>query len=1606
MPKQPMQHIKGYELRQQIGTGGFGEVHLAYQPSIGREVAVKIITPQYANHPDFIRRFETEAQTISRLEHPFIIPLHDYWRGPDGAYLVMRYLRGGSLLDALKQGAFELESAMRLVEQISSALALAHRNGVIHRDLKPENILMDEDGNAYLADFGIAKVYANPGGHTAEDTILGSPDYLAPEQAHSEPVTPRTDIYSFGVVLYELLAGQHPFPNISTVERMYKHINEPLPALKNLSPDMLDAVNEVIQKATAKNPAHRYPDALAFATAFREAAAISPTEAGASLIEQLTLREHEILGLIVEGKSNGEIAQDLHIALATVKWHIKQLYKKLRVRNRVQAIVRARELDLIVPDSGEWEASRAVSTTVLPLLLEAENPYKGLRAFQAADARDFFGREKITEKLVKRMAEKDYAARFLAVIGPSGSGKSSLVKAGLMTALLRGDLPGSDRWFIVDMMPGDRPVDELEVALTRIAANQSANLHEHLSRDENGLLRVAGLILPDDDSELVVIVDQFEEVFTLVEDEDARQHFLGLIHAAVSAPRSRIRVIVTLRADFYDRPLHYPDFGDLMRNRMETVLPLSAEELQRAIVKPAERIGVKFEDGLAAAIIDDVLYQPGALPLLQYALTELFERRDNRHLTRAAYQEIGGTVGALAKRADELLAEYDADGQELIRQMFLRLVTLGEGTEDTRRRVARAELMAIANGHADLMDDIISTFADYRLFALDHDPASRTPTVEVAHEAILREWEQLRGWLNESRDDVRMQRQLAAKAAEWHAHEQDKSDLLRGRRLEQLEEWATVTALTMTADERTFLEASVTQRERLQAEKREQEAHTAALKQRAQRVLQALVAVFLMAALISGGLAIIALSQRATAQQERDNAENARATSEANLIRAEREAAVNRSLVLANEAEEARGAGHTDLALALALEAVAIDDPPQDAVRSLRNIAIAPGIRAVLPGHSQAIQTIAFSPDGQLALSGSCAVLSAQDVCTQGELILWQVGGDASDAAELLRLEGHTGWVNSVIFSPNGLVALSASSDGSVLIWNMNANSSAFGEMENLLDFDSGINGLAISPDGRILAVGADDGIVSLWNLESGEHIRDLTGHMGAVYSVAFSPDGLQLASGSADTTIIVWDVETGEAIRTLQGHTSTVVAVEYTTDGGQLLSRGDDLTVQLWDLASGVGSIVYRPILTNPCIGLSPDGRSAYICEVGSVYVMDLRNWTLTDVINGRETGQSGVTIQTLVLSLDGRRALLGLTSGQLVLLNMGENVEVRRFVEPGTALASIDVSPDGHYLLNGTYGFDPILWDIETGQVVRRFEDDGLATNQVNFSPDGHYAVTSQDDFNGATTTHYQVVWDVETGEAITRFAGHAYYTLCQTFFSDNHTILSGGFSWRPAWEVAGAGDLLLWDALTGTVIHRFDYAGQVNSLTLSVDNSRAMMANANRGELILWDVAPSSPAFGQQLFHTEAPGPAEAVFSANETTAFISSFDGTLREIDLSTGAIIRTLSGHDGSVQTIAISPDGRYLLTGGTEGLVIYWDIATGEELRRFAGHAGGIWNVRFSPDGQTAFSSSYDGIVIQWQLADWPLDQLRPWIDANRYVWDFTCEEREQYRIEPLCPED
>ncbi len=670
--------LRGYRLLEKIDDGPTGVVFRAIQPHVERDVAVKIFNEATAGAPEFVRRFDPDAQAIAALEHPHIAPIYDYWREPGRAYIVSRYLRGGSLRAIEERGErLERDRALRVVEQISLALAFAHRQGIAHGNVRSSNILFDLDGNAYLGDF-----------------LIGGGPALEPAE----------DVQGLAILVRALAA------------------------------------------------------------------------------ERNVLRWSWPRGL-----RSGRV----HPRRMRSPW------RPARPSNprRWSASSSRRGTEPLQGPPGVHRGRR-------PRLLRARASSPG-----ASSA---------------RLVETGPGSRFLAVVGPSGGGKSSVVRAGLVPAIRHGALgarkipssPRCSRSTPPRRARGRAPSDR--GATCRPAARTARFRISRPARGGgSGRARAGGVVL---------VVDQFEEVFTLTTDEPERELFLQALRVAVADPESRLRVIVTLRADFYDRPLIYPRFGELLAERTEAVPPLTPDELEQAIRGPVERVGVLPEPGLVAEMIADVAHQPGALPLLQYALTELFERRDEDRLTLTAYRELGGITGALSARAERIFEATDQQGRRATKQTFLRLVTLGEGRQDTRRRVARSELDAL-DVDQEAIDTVVDTFGRHRLLTFDREPSTREPTVEIAHEALLSAWGRLRTWIDHAREDLRQERGLARATAEWRGADGDPSFLMRGARLDQLETWAAATDLAIGRPERAYLKASVDQREREHGEEERRREH-------------------------------------------------------------------------------------------------------------------------------------------------------------------------------------------------------------------------------------------------------------------------------------------------------------------------------------------------------------------------------------------------------------------------------------------------------------------------------------------------------------------------------------------------------------------------------------------------------------------------------------------------------------------------------------------------------------------------------------------------------------------------------------------------------------
>ncbi len=485
---------------------------------------------------------------------------------------------------------------------------------------------------------------------------------------------------------------------------------------------------------------------------------------------------------------------------------------------------------------------------------EAPNPFKGLHAFSEADNGLFFGRDRLLASILRRLSD---GRRMVALVGASGSGKSSVIHAGLTPALRKGAIAGSDGWLIASMVPGARPFTELEAGLLRSTLDAPESLADLLDHPEDGLLRASLRLLPSATARLVLIIDQFEELFTLVGSGE-RDRFVRNLEVALDDPHVRIIVVVALRADFYDRPLVYPGFASLLGDGVVNTVPLTPDELEAAAQQPAAAAGVHLEQALLVRLLTDVAGESGALPLFQYTLTELFDRRVGGLLTLQAYEDMGGVQGAVSRRAEGLFQALDAGEQEACHQLFLRLVTIADAGAWSRRRVAASEVATIAVDKIDLQT-VLDRFGTYRLLTFDRDYTTGSPTVEVAHEALLYEWDRLTRWIEEGREDVRRHSRFVIALSEWRASGEKADYLLSGERLADYESWADQSPLHLTTAERRFLDASIEHRDEVMRAEEERAARESKLGRQARRRLAGLAIGGVLLAALAGALLLVAL---------------------------------------------------------------------------------------------------------------------------------------------------------------------------------------------------------------------------------------------------------------------------------------------------------------------------------------------------------------------------------------------------------------------------------------------------------------------------------------------------------------------------------------------------------------------------------------------------------------------------------------------------------------------------------------------------------------------------------------------------------------------------
>jgi len=1221
-------------------------------------------------------------------------------------------------------------------------------------------------------------------------------------------------------------------------------------------------------------------------------------------------------------------------------------------------------------------------------VVERPNPYKGLRAFDEPDADDFFGRDDLVDEILQRLAAGGQRGRLVLVVGGSGSGKSSLVRAGLLPRV-RSASGASDGWFVAAMVPGASPFKELAESLRRVAVVEAEGLEAELAAGERGIAGAVRRIVPPG-GELLLVLDQFEELFTLADDATQRA-FLDGLTTALSEPDTPLRVVATLRADFYDRPLRFDRFGALVGEASVPIAAMSAAELEAAIVGPAERVGGSIELALVAELVGAVLHEPAALPSLQFTLYELAERSPERVIRLAAYRELGGVDAAIAARAEALYLALDDRARTGLRRLFERLVVVNPEAEPTRRRALRSELEHAARGSAAVPGqevlDVIEAWAQARLLTLDRHPQSREPTVEVAHEALLRDWPRLRSWLEEDREAIVALGQLREAADGWDGLDRDAGALYRGARLDTALHLVDGQARALAPLEREFLDASRTERDRERQREVDQLQRTA----RANRRLRAQLAALGVALVVALVVGVVAIGQRNRASEERGvaTARELAAAANANL-----DVDPERSVLLALAAVDRAQSG-TDAALPEAEQAL------HDAVTSSR-------IERRVTGLGGAV---AWSPDGTM--------FAAADA--KGSVAIF----DAATGEQVQVIAGHDERVNGIAFSPDGTLLGTTGDDGFAKVWDL-----ATGRELHALESDSPAPRDAVapsfSPDGSLFAAGwwVTEHPIRLLDLATGAVVQEISTVQSPV-STSFDPSGTRMVIADRGGATFVVDVGSGAEVLTVQESDSADAT--WSPDGASIAIAGEKGTARVVDAATGeqrFALLGHRDRLTD--VAWSPDStRLVTASDDGTAKVWRIANGGGQELfaLSARDT-QSGVG--AVAFSPDGSRVVTGDGENTAAIVwdvSITGDAEVANLpaTASGEAVAAT-FTPDGRYLLTPNAAGAVTVWDAEAFTNTRPLDSPaeslseappsevgtGREVTGLAMSPDGRLAAVATVDQGDPPVGSVQA-WDFVTGQEAFRLDFHGNVDdLAWSRDGDHLAISMTELVLDSDGQQIPFGNVTIVDRSGRRVALLPDEEGMIQSkeIAFTHDGERLL---ASRSPMLIFDTF-----FGQVAVWDWRGERVERTFDMDGNRAVLSPTGdivvSTLDEfhlqsqrievLDWASGRHLRTLAGHSGSVTSAAFSPDGTRLATAGTDGTVRLWDPRTGEQQLVLRGHADRVGSVAFSPDGTQLVSMSADGTARVWSL---DLDELIDEAEAG-LTRGLTDDECRQYLHVDRCP--
>ncbi|ADJ44709.1 hypothetical protein AMES_2884 [Amycolatopsis mediterranei S699] len=1206
-------------------------------------------------------------------------------------------------------------------------------------------------------------------------------------------------------------------------------------------------------------------------------------------------------------------------------------------------------------DTADWEQRWKTVTVELAaedgcqveMDRDSRAPYAGLAVLEIDDADRFFGRERLVADLVRRLGRQ----RFLGVFGPSGCGKSSLLRAGLI-AHLRED-PTTKASPIVLFTPGAHPVEECAINLAGLAGVSPGELRDEVLADPGQLgLRIRQIMVNRPaESDLVLVVDQFEEIFTLCTDPAERDRFITALITAATRPDSRARVVLGTRADFLGHCGQYTSLVAALTDTQLLVGPMTVDELRLAVTRPAEQQEYRVETALVARLVADTAGQPGALPLVSHALLQTWLRRRGTTLTLAGYEAAGGIEHALARTAEETYASLDAHQQEVAEHLFLRLTALGDSTEDIKRRVPLEEL------DHDEPDTavVLARLTEARLLSLGHHG------IEIAHEALIRHWPRLRGWLAEDRDGHRIHRRLTEAAAEWDRHERDAGLLYRGARLDT---WEGRPTGRLNDLERTFLAAGcdAAERERLARRRR----------------VRFTVGGLSSAVVIVTVLAVVALVMAARADDQRTLAEGRQLVADA----------------------RAQLPVDPELGLLLAREAYRVA-PSEDTEAVLRQATVDSHIRTTLggtsvgahPAESRSFGGAAFSPDGKHVVAGEGGIAGGtlqvrtwdaehgigavtqtlrtassptrpvfsadgRRIAALGDegVSVWEwekvLAGQAQPAA-MHPVQGLT-WRGKVALSSDGQQVAVGGSDGAVRIWKAVGD-----DQPTVLRGPAGwVLGVAFSRDGKWLAGGGADGTVRLWNLADGGSPAVLGGHEGSVEAVAFSPDGLHLVSAGADGTVRVRDLAHPAEAVVLGRQGSGILDIAYSPDGYSIASAGNDRTAEIWNAGhAGVPTVLRGHRVAVWSVAFSPDGRSvAGVAVDGTVKTWDVdpvgdlvalrghEGRPATAAPGPNELPEANSPVAGIAASADGRLVVSGGQDGTVRVWDVSGDRAPIVLAGNGKPVVHVAVSPRGRQVAAVDEDGIVDIWKTANPAAPTRLRETypGVPVLEVGFMAHGDRLV-------GFAADGIPYIWNTPEDSSAE--------PVPEPFLGSTLVAPPIRTGWSPdGRHIAGVvrGTILLWDLEAGGLTELPGDAGRIRTLAFSPDGAHLAGA-ADDGTIHIWNIA--DPAH--------------------------------------RTGPVM--LRGRDqGAVRAMTFSQDSRRLITVGLDATVRVWKTTgTGEPLV-FTGFRAAASDVTSLADGRYVTAHD-DGVIRIWRcLACGPITEVLA--QANRHVTrELTSEERRMY---------